>query len=91
MKTEGFEFKSSKLSCFTLENTIANHYGIGDVISSSLSPLLKPENIGRNNIHGENGGVECNISISDESKSETEHEYSYRVSGVKVTRNRRKQ
>ena len=90
MRDNDFEFKSSELSCFTLETTVANHYRIGGVISSSLSPLLKTGNIGRNNIHGENGRVECNISITDISKSETEHEYSYRVSCVEVVHSRRK-
>lgn len=90
MKKEGFEFVTDKLSCFTAENEIAYRYQIGEVDSSNLPSQLKVDNYNDVHIYGDKGRVECSISISDNSKSKTEHEYLYRVSSVEVVHSRRK-
>ena len=90
MKKEGFEFVTDKLSCFSAENAIADHYGIGGVDSSNLPSPLKVGNYNDVHIYGNKGRVECYLSISDKPKSENEHEYTHRVSGVEVVHSHRK-
>lgn len=90
MKKEGFEFVTDELSCFSEENAIAYHYGIGEVDSSNLPSPLKADYYNDVHIYGDKGRVECNLSISDKPKSENEHEYTHRVSNVNVTHKRRK-